>query len=139
MEALNFLRGDFDDRKSSPEAQILAKLKQKLQAQRDLFLCGLDLRKIRPGNIDVCEKELRSIVSEIQRFRCETCSDDLLYSVDGLQSKINMAIDNLYVASDILTKQIEKENINIKEREKLYQHLRECPKHLTEALKYFII
>ena len=139
MEAFNFLRNDLNERESSPEAQTLAMLKKKIQDQRNTFLYAKDLRQISPGNIDVCEEELRQIVGEIQRLRSTTYMDDLLYSVDGVQSNINTAIDRLYIVSDILTKHIAKGSKNIKEREMLYQKFRECSKYLTEALKYFIM
>jgi len=136
MDPSSFLRGQPIDPRASPAAQALLGYKHRLKSLRDMFLYEVDYREITKRNIDKWEKELRDIVGGIKRLRDAPHISILLISCDGVQAMIWKAINNLYIASDIL----QKKNPTVKDRQTLYQKFRECPEYLSEAIDgYFRI
>ena len=130
MDPASFLRGQPTDPRASPEGQALLEYKNRLMSMRDMFLYDVDYRTITKRNIDKWEKELRDIVRGIKRFRDAPHINILLTSCDGVQAMIWKAINNLYIASDILLM----DNSSIRDRQMLYEKLGECSGYLTEAI-----
>jgi hypothetical protein len=89
-----------------------------------------DLRTITEEAIDKFEKDLRLIINEVEKLRKKT---DKFVSIDEIQTNILEVIDNLYVASDVLTK-----GDSLKDRKEFfYPSLRACIQPLRNAIKGF--
>ena len=120
---------------SEADAQTLLKYRAQIKSIRDLLLYEMDLRRVSQSIIDGLVEELRKTTSGIEMLSFASHIDELMFSVMAAQRYIREAIQNLYLASDIL----DKHNVSIRERQTLYQKLGECADSLSQALTYFII
>lgn len=132
MQGFSFLFEQPDGTRNSPEAQVLRRYKNSLESMRNLFLFQMNLRTITQLNIDSFEKELRDIVKGVEMLRDTPHIDELLVSVDAVQTHIWAAIKNLYLASDLL-----EGRHTPRGRELLYQKFGELPGILYNAIENF--
>lgn len=132
MQGFSLLFEQPDGPRNSPEAQVLRRYKNSLESMRNLFLFQMNLRTITQLNIDSFEKELRDIVKGVEMLRDTPHIDELLVSVDAVQTHIWAAIKNLYLASDLL-----EGRHTPRGRELLYQKFGELPGILYNAIENF--
>lgn len=133
MAGRSFLPGQSNDPSDSREGQILLKYKMQLYSMSEFFLYEVDPREVTKRNIDEWVTELRSVVKGIKKLQDIPYIDVLLSSCEGVQNTICKAINNLYVASDIL----QKRNPSIRDRQKFYQIFTECSALLSDVVDMY--
>ena len=114
-----------------PENLQLQTLINKLKNIRNFLLYEADLRTINPTIMNTLEEDLRSISTEIERLRNNTCT--IFISVDAFEAEIRRAREELYTASHALEKSDKMSNIRL-----FYKSLNNCGQHLNQALQLVV-
>ena|SRR6266571_5934101 len=133
MSEYSSLPGQSSDATKSPTGQALLRYKIQLNSMSGFFLYEVDPRDITKENIDEWVTELRGIVKGIKKLQNAPYIDDLLRSCEGAQNMICAAINNLYLASDIL----QKKNPPLREKQRFYQIFTECSALLSDAVDIY--
>ncbi len=133
MSALSLFNSSFEPQ-DSQEAQIIRGFKSQVESICTLLSYEVNLRNVSKEDINEWEQELRGIIGGIRHLEQLSSISIYLSSSDAVQELIGNALINLYLAWDIL----DLKKCPLSEREKLYRLLqKDCPMHLTNALKYF--
>jgi len=136
MEATSFFEGGYSDPTESNEAYDLRRYKGQIESICNLLDFDTSLQRVKPRDIDEWDKELRAILQGIRRLRNTGSITSYLESSDAVQRCVADALNQFYVASDILQK---KGTLTIREREKFYEKLRAGSHFLSKALEYFLV
>jgi hypothetical protein len=124
----------YEDPRNSPEARALRNCKDKIVGIRSFLLYEKDLRTLAKTDIDMCERDLRDILREVEKFRYGPNTINFISSVDEVQTNVKGAINCLYLASDVL-----EQGHTARGRKLFYQTLGDCEQFLLEAIRLFFV
>jgi hypothetical protein len=133
MPQSNFSPQQPNDPENSSMA-ILVKYKTVIESLQKLLLYGENLRNINKDAINAFERDLREVIQGVEELRQTTDISQHLTSVDAVQENVRSAINELYIALDV----IERQDTEIEStRRSFYTCLINCRRYLTQALKLF--
>jgi hypothetical protein len=122
-----------------PEVLLEADLnryKATLENIRNILLYGANLRTLTTDVLDTFDHDLREVIKGIERLRNTSHIGDFLVSVEAVQELIRNAINEIYVAVNVM----ENETINSQDSwRSFFACLANCQRYLSEALKQFLI
>lgn len=114
----------------------LGKYKAVLESIRNLLLYGENLRTVRKDDLDTFDNDLREIIKGVGKLRHAPRLGNFLLSVDAVQEKIRIAINEL----DVAVKVIESETVDLQNSwRSFFTCLLNCQRYLSEALEPFLI